>query len=49
MPKLKKGREKIEIEPGADERLAKILKKALSTPAQHKPASGPKSPKSKKT
>jgi hypothetical protein len=29
--------DKIEIEPGADKRLANILKKALNTPPKHVP------------
>ena len=32
VPKDKKDKDKIEIEPGADKRLANILKKALNTP-----------------
>lgn len=35
--------DKVEVEPGADKRLANILKKALNTPPQHKP-SKPKKP-----
>lgn len=32
MPKTKKDQPKIEVEPGAEKRLASILKKALNTP-----------------
>lgn len=32
----KQASEKIDVEPGADERLANILKKALNTPPVHK-------------
>jgi hypothetical protein len=36
MPKTKKPQDKIEVEPGAEKRLANILKKALNTPpARH--------------
>ena len=33
--------EDVEIEPGADKRLANILKKALNTPPQHRSSDGP--------
>lgn len=39
--------EDVKIEPGADKRLASILKKALNTPPQHKP-SKPKKPSAHK-
>jgi hypothetical protein len=38
MPKAKETRDKIEVEPGAEKRLADILKKALNTPPQHRGA-----------
>ena len=47
MPKPKKAQDKIEVEPGADKRLASILKKALNTPLP-KSAQKPKKPQSKK-
>ena len=34
----KKAADKVEVEPGADKRLASILKKALNTPPTHVPA-----------
>lgn len=40
MPQTKLPRrkpDKIEVEPGADKRLANILKKALNTPPKHVP------------
>jgi hypothetical protein len=40
MPKPKKPQEKVEIEPGAEKRLANILRKALNTPPTHR-ASAP--------
>lgn len=40
--------DKIEREPGADKRLANILKKALNTPPAHKPASASKSARGKR-
>lgn len=56
MPKPPKGppkrpasaRDKIEIEPGADKRLANILKKALNTPPAHRAEQPPKRTKSTK-
>jgi hypothetical protein len=41
MPKAKKAQDKIEVEPGADKRLANILKKALNTPPPRKHAAKP--------
>ena len=35
-PKLGKQPDKIEVEPGADKRLADILKRSLNTQPQHK-------------
>jgi hypothetical protein len=34
MPKVKSAKEKVEVEPGAEKRLANILKKALNTPPE---------------
>ena len=45
MAKTKKTQDKIEVEPGADKRLANILKRALNTPPKHQPAR--KAPKAK--
>jgi hypothetical protein len=39
--------DKIEVEPGADKRLANILKKALNTPPAHVKAKPRKKPKAK--
>jgi len=36
MAKKSKAKDKIESEPGADQRLARILKRALNTPPSHK-------------
>jgi hypothetical protein len=47
MPKPTKAPEKVEIEPGAEKRLANILKKALNTPPVHRSKPDRKSPKSK--
>ena len=41
-PKPSKPADKIEIEPGADKRLASILKKALNTPPNHAAAKAKK-------
>jgi hypothetical protein len=37
-PKPTKKRDKIDVEPGADKRLASILKRALNTPPAHVPS-----------
>jgi len=42
MPKPKKGQDRIEVEPGADKRLADILKRVLSTPPKHQSSADPK-------
>lgn len=36
-PKPPRNTDKVQIEPGAEKRLAKILKKALNTPPKHQP------------
>ena len=47
MPKPKKDQDKISIEPGADKRLAGMLKKVLNTPPKHvtQPTQKPKTDK----
>lgn len=47
MAKPKKPVEPIQIEPGAEKRLANILNKALNTPPKHVPDKRTKAPKDK--
>jgi hypothetical protein len=57
MPKMKPQEKKkpagadteIEVEPGADKRLANILKKALNTPPTHVPSKRTKRTRASKT
>jgi hypothetical protein len=44
----KKPADNIEVEPGAEKRLANILKKALNTPPARSQAKGPANPSRKK-
>ena len=46
--KTKKSQDKITVEPGADKRLANILKRALNTPPKHQSSADPKAKPAKR-